>query len=147
MVGRSYRAHDNKVPGRAMLTPPSRELAERVSKPPGQNLSASSDWNQAHTRLQTVFGKDQTHVDNVRELVKTSSRVHAVLTGDTTQRGDETQRSAIVMRGYTGHVPGAREVVATGYRGYIGGNAYRGPQHAPAPYYAPAPPNKCSEGP
>ena len=150
MIGSSYRSHDNTIPGRRMMTPPSRELAAQMATPPKKVAdSTNSEWIQSQKKLQTVFGADQKldQFDNVRNLVQTSARVATVVTGELSARGDVTARSSQVMRGYTGHVPGARHVIATGYRGFAEGNAYRGPKSPSAPYVPPTPPNKCSEGP
>lgn len=130
------------------MVAPSRELLNQLSRPPptlGRVASSSAEWTQAQTKLQTVFGRDQTTVDNAHKLVHaTSARVHRLINGISAS-GSATERT--VMRGYTGHVPGAREVVAAGYRGPSAGNAYRGPQFASAPYAPPSPPNKCAPGP
>jgi len=151
-LGSSYRSHDNQIPGRAVMAPPSRELAEKISRPPAKGADSShAEWIHSQKKLQTVFGADQelNHTDNVRNVVtSTVSRVHAVLSGgNVLTDGMDTQRERQVMRGYTGHVPAARDVVATGYRGYVSGNAYRGPQCPPDTYHPPMPPNRCSEGP
>ena len=124
---------------------PSRETLDRLSVPPSaENLrSKSADWRQAHEKLQTVYGADQSRVDNAHQLIQTSARVHNLLSGE----GSETQREErAVMRGYTGHVPGARHVVATTFRGPSQGNGYRGPKHPPVPFMPPKPPDRCSEG-
>jgi hypothetical protein len=151
-LGSSYRSHDNQIPGRSVMAPPSRELAEKISRPPAKGADSShAEWIHSQKKLQTVFGADQelNHTDNVRNVVtSTVSRVHAVLSGgNVLTDGMDTQRERQVMRGYTGHVPAARDVVATGYRGYVSGNAYRGPQCPPDTYHPPMPPNRCSEGP
>ena len=151
-LGSSYRSHDNQIPGRAVMAPPSRELAEKISRPPAKGADSShAEWIHSQKKLQTVFGADQelNHTDNVRNVVtSTVSRVHAVLSGgNVVMDGMDTLRERQVMRGYTGHVPAARDVVATGYRGYVSGNAYRGPQCPPDTYHPPMPPNRCSEGP
>lgn len=119
-----------------MIPLPSARLAAELSATPVVH-GGSQTWRESQ-KLRTVFDERPLSA-TTRE---TPPRVERVLSGTSHSRQERT-----MMKGYTGHVPQARDVVATNYRGPPEGNAYRGPKWAPAEYAAPSAPNRCSPGP
>ena len=70
-------------------------------------------------------------------MVKVPPRISTVLSGSLAPAHGGRINATSVMKGYSGHIPGRREVVATSYRGPAEGNAYRGPHYPPAAYVKP----------